>query len=180
MSLTGGKREMDKQQRTSQSKKPLTRSPPRKTQSPSRAAAKGESRTTILIVTVSVAFALAISAVGILTTDLTAKPPEGPIGINLSLSPNLANWNLTFTKVSSEFRKTQLFLTVYYPNGTISLNRTLLALLSIPLHSAEYIGDSDNYVEVGESVYLRTWRYEVGSKVRISEASGVLLELILT
>jgi len=102
------------------------------------------------------------------------------MGINISRSADGTNWILAISSASSGLTTSGTYLTVFKPDGSTNLTKTAFASLSYATHGAQYAGDGDMTVEVGERVLLHTSWYSSGCTVQISTDTHILYNGVLS
>ena len=96
------------------------------------------------------------------------------MGVDKGKSGDGTRWILTIVDTPSGLTTGGTFIEIFKPDGSINLTKTDFAALDLTGEGAEFSGDGDTTVEVGERVLLSATWYAIGSKVQISDGTRIL------
>lgn len=132
---------------------------------------------TILMVAITVVLAAVLY---VMVSGLVSGPGSTPqaIGVTVRKTSDGTNWELTLTSVPAGKSPSQVYLIVFYANGTVALSKTALGSLS---GSASFvqIDSSATTIQVGDKILLSTSTYGAGSQYQLVDDNGVLAQGIL-
>ncbi len=129
---------------------------------------------TILMVAITVVLAAVLY---VMVSGLVTGPGSTPraMGVAIAKTGDGTNWQLTISSVDAGMAPSAAYVTVFYANGTVALQKTAFSSLS---GTASYVQTNPGAtsIQAGDRILLTVASYGAGSSVQIADDDGVLFQ----
>lgn len=129
---------------------------------------------TILMVAITVVLAAVLY---VMVSGLVTGPGSTPraMGVAIAKTGDGANWQLTISSVDAGMAPSTAFVTVFYANGTVAMQKTAFSSLT---GAASYVqpNPSATSIQAGDKILLGVSTYAAGSSVQIADDDGILFQ----